>query len=113
MRFLIEQHGFRSLALEGDEAASINLDTYVRTGEGDPRTILAGARSFLRFEEILDSVRWIRARNERNPSDQVRVVHMAEQPREVMRQLAGGEDIERHVADTTIAWQEQTGHRIV
>ena len=30
-----------------------------------------------------------------------------------MRQLADGEDIERRLADTTIAWHEQTGHRIV
>lgn len=36
MQFLIEEHGFRSLALEGDEAASTDLDTYVRTGDGDP-----------------------------------------------------------------------------
>ena len=113
MRFLIDQHGFRSLALEGDEAASINLDTYVRTGEGDPRAILAGARPFLRFAEILEALRWIRARNEWNRSDQVRVVHVAEQPREAMRQLAGGEDIERRAADITIAWHEQSGHRIV
>src|SRR6266508_2017055 len=79
MRFLIEQHGFRSLALEGDEAGSINLDTYVRTGEGDPLAILAGARPFWRFAEILQAVRWIRARNERNPNDLVRVVHAVEQ----------------------------------
>jgi erythromycin esterase len=113
MRFLIEQHGFRSLALEGDEAASIDLDTYVRAGEGDPRAILARARPFWRFAEILDAVRWIRARNERNPSDRVRVVHVADSPREAMRQLASGEDIEQRSADTLIAWHEQTGHRIV
>ena len=113
MRFLIEQHGFRSIALEGDEAASINLDTYVRTGAGDPMAILAGARPFWRFAEILEAVGWIRARNERSPSDRVRVVHVAEPPREAMRQLVGGEDIERRIAGTTIAWHEQTGHRIV
>ncbi len=113
MRFLIEQHGFRSLALEGDEAASINLDSYVRTGEGDPLAILAGARPFWLFAEILQAVRWIRARNERNPIDQVRVVHVAEQPHEAMSQLDGGGDIERRAADITIAWHEQTGHRIV
>src|SRR5262249_26938635 len=113
MRFLIEQHGFRALALEGDEAASIGLDTYVRTGDGDPRATLARARPFWRFAEILDAVRWIRARNERNPGDQVRVVHMAASPREAMRQLADGEGIERHLADTSIAWHEQAGHRIV
>lgn len=113
MRFLIEQHGFRSLALEGDEAASIALDTYVRTAEGDPMAILTGARPFWRFAEILEAVRWVRARNERNPDDRVRVVHVAEQPRVAMRAPVVGEDIEQRLADTTIAWHEQTGHRIV
>jgi erythromycin esterase len=113
MRFLLDEHGFRSLALEGDEAASIVLDTYVRTGEGNPLAILAGARPFWRLAEILTAVRWLRARNERNPSDPVRVVHGAEQPREAMGQLVGSEDVERRLAQITIAWHEQTGDRIV
>ena len=113
MRFLIDEHQFRSLALEGDEAASIDLDTYVRTGEGDPLTILARARPFLRLAEILAAIRWIRARNERNPNDLVRVMHVVEQPREAAVQLAGSEDVERRVAQITIAWHEQTGNRIV
>lgn len=112
MRFLIEQHGFRSLALEGDYLASFYLDTYVRTGEGDPQAILAGARSFLRFGEILDAVRWVRARNERNPGDQVRIVHLADLPREATR-LASGENLEQGLADAIIAWHERTGHRVV
>ena len=113
LRFLIDHHGFRSLMLEGDETASIDLDTYVRSGEGDPLAILARARPFWRFAEILDAVHWIRARNERNPGDQVRVVHAPESPGEAMGQLASVEDIERRLAETTIAWHEQTGHRIV
>src|SRR5436309_8432784 len=113
MRFLVEEHGFRSLALEGDEAASIALDMFVRTGAGDPRAILAGARSFWRLAEILAAVRWLRARNERNPDDPVRVVHVAEQLREAMGQLPGSEDVERRTAQITIAWHEQTGDRIV
>lgn len=113
MRFLVEQHGFRAMALEGDEAASLNLDTYVRSGKGDPKAILAGARPFWRFAEILEAVCWIRARNERSPGDCVRVVHMVEQPRGARRQLVVGEDIEQRIAGTTIAWHEQTGHRIV
>src|SRR5437016_14587108 len=56
MRFLIDEHGFRSLALEGDEAASFDLDTYVRTGEGDPLAILARARPFLRLAQILAEI---------------------------------------------------------
>jgi erythromycin esterase len=113
MRFLIEQHGFRSLALEGDYAASLDLDTYVRTGEGDPRAVLARARTFLRFAEIVEAVRWLRARNERNPGDPVRVVQLADLPSEAWRRLAGGEDIERGLADAVIAWHERTGHRVV
>ena len=41
LRFLVEQLGFRSLALEGDEAKSLQLDEYVRTGVGDPGSLLA------------------------------------------------------------------------
>src|SRR5256885_17199085 len=77
MRFLIDEHQFRSLALEGDEAASIDLDTYVRTGEGDPLTILARARPFLRLAESLSAIRWIRARNERDPNALGRVMDVA------------------------------------
>src|ERR1041385_9225461 len=98
MRFLIDELGFRSLALEGDEEASTHLDTYVRSGDGNPRAILAGARPFLRLEEILAAIRWIRARNERNASDPVRVVHVPEQPGDAMGQRAGSEDVERRVA---------------
>src|SRR2546422_8996169 len=108
MRFLIDKHGFRSLALEGDEAASIDFDRYVRTGEGDPLAILAGARPFWRLAEILAAVRWIRERNEQNPSDPARVVHVVEPP----VQVASSEDVERRVAQITIAWHEQTGDRI-
>src|SRR5262245_16225429 len=45
MRFLVDRHGYRSLALEGDGTASIHLDNYVQSGDGDPLAILAGARS--------------------------------------------------------------------
>jgi erythromycin esterase len=109
MRFMVDRHGYRSLALEGDETASVKLDNYVRSGEGDPQLILAQARSFLRFAEILDAIHWIRTRNEKKPDDQVRVVH-ASRP---LSQYPGSGDIESYVANSTIAWHEQTGHRIV
>jgi hypothetical protein len=35
-RFFRQGRPIRSLALEGDESASVNLDTYARTGEDDP-----------------------------------------------------------------------------
>jgi erythromycin esterase len=113
MRWLVDRHGFRALSLEGDEAASLDLDAYVRAGEGDPRAILARARPFWRFGEILDAVRWIRSHNERRPDDLVRVVHPADAPREATHQLASGEDVERRLADALIAWHERTGQRVV
>jgi erythromycin esterase len=113
MRWLVDRHGFRALSLEGDEAASHDLDAFVRAGEGDPRAILARARPFWRFGEILDAVRWIRSRNEQHPDDPVRIVHPADAPREATHQLAGGEDVERRLADALIAWHERTGQRII
>ncbi|MEV0699108.1 erythromycin esterase family protein [Saccharopolyspora sp. NPDC050389] len=109
LRFLVEELGFRSLSLEGDDAASAELDAYVRTGRGDPREVLAGARSFLRTEEILDAVRWIRSRNERHPDDQVRLA-LADETVGPGQDLA---DIERGLAENTIRWHERTRHKIV
>src|SRR5438067_13934466 len=50
LRFLVEHLGFRSVLVEGDAAKSAELDGYVRTGQGDPRELLADARSFWRTE---------------------------------------------------------------
>ncbi len=109
LRFLVERHGYRSVALEGDENASAALDTYVRTGVGDPRSILSHARVFLRFHEVLDAIRWIRARNQLRPDDPIHVVH----PSRPLPESAGRSEIESHLADTTVEWHERTGHRIV
>ncbi|WP_223839597.1 erythromycin esterase family protein [Saccharopolyspora pogona] len=109
LRFLVEKLGFRSLSLEGDDVASAELDAYVRTGRGDPREVLAGAGPFLRTEEILDAVRWIRSRNEQHPDDPVRLA-LANEAVEPGQDLA---DIERGLAANTIRWHERTGHKIV
>lgn len=109
LRFLVTERGFRALLIEGDDPVSIALDEYVRTGAGDPRALLAGARSFWRTEELLDAVRWLRAHNESHPTDQIRIVQAigeAPQPGDL------GE-IERQLADTAIRWHEHTGHKIV
>jgi hypothetical protein len=46
MRWLVDRHGFRALSLEGDEAASLDLDAYVRAGEETPgRSWLGRGRS--------------------------------------------------------------------
>ncbi|MFI0355196.1 erythromycin esterase family protein [Actinomadura sp. 9N407] len=73
-RFLVEELGYRTLALEEDWTRSLSLDAYVRTGEGDPRELLAEMWLPWRTREILDVITWMREFNERHPNDPVRFV---------------------------------------
>ncbi|AXB42059.1 erythromycin esterase family protein [Amycolatopsis albispora] len=109
LRYLVEAHGFRALALEGDDLASALLDDHVRTGNGDPRRILSESRPFLRAEEILDAVRWLRSFNERHPGDPVRVVHPAAVP-DMPGDRAG---LERMLADGLSRWHDENPAKIV
>ncbi|MEU4966643.1 erythromycin esterase family protein [Streptomyces smyrnaeus] len=115
VRLLVEEHGFRSIALEGDDPARVGLDTYVRTGEGDPRTALAQARPFLRTAEILGLVRWMREYNARNPRDPVRFAGSTPAPGSTPAAAVptGLAEIERELADTTVRWHAESGDRIV
>lgn len=74
LQFLVEQLGFRSLALDMDWTQGIQLDTYVRTGEGDPCGLLADAQPYLQTGEILDVVRWMRAYNKKHQDEPLRIV---------------------------------------
>ena len=109
LRLLVEEHGFRSLALEGDDPVALGLAAYVAEGTGDPRAILAGARSFWRTGEILDVVRWMRAYNERHPEDPVR---FAESPGPEP-QFESLDHVERYLAESTAWWYERSGDKIV
>ncbi|GAA3147153.1 erythromycin esterase family protein [Streptomyces rectiviolaceus] len=110
LRFLVEEQGFRSLVLEGDDPARLGLDSYVLTGAGDPAALLSEARSFLRTEEILDVLRWMRAHNERNPHDPVQLAALSSQSPPPGAGLA---EIERALADDTIRWHERTRQKTV
>ncbi|KOT97197.1 erythromycin esterase [Streptomyces rimosus subsp. pseudoverticillatus] len=112
LRFLVERHGFRSLALEGDDAVRAGLDAYVRTGAGDPRAMLAQARPFWRIEEIADAVEWMRAYNVAHPDDPVRFAG-APEGQQVPQGPGGLADIERVLAEDTIRWQQHTGGKVV
>ncbi|MGW7551614.1 erythromycin esterase family protein [Streptomyces rimosus] len=112
LRFLVERHGFRSLALEGDDAVRAGLDAYVRTGAGDPRAMLAQGRPFWRIEEIADAVEWMRAYNVAHPDDPVRFAGAPEGQR-VPQGPGGLADIERVLAEDTIRWQQHTGDKVV
>ncbi|MFD7547732.1 erythromycin esterase family protein [Streptomyces sp. NPDC059816] len=111
VRLLVEERGFRSLALEGDDATRVGLDAYVSTGTGDPRALLAGARSFWRTAEILDLVHWMRAFNLRRPDDPVRfAASTVTGPVPALDGMAG---IEWTLAEAAIQWHERTGDKVV
>ncbi|MEU6767310.1 erythromycin esterase family protein [Streptomyces sp. NPDC046853] len=105
LRFLVEEQGFRALALEGDDPARLGLDTYVLTGAGDPRAMLLEARAFWRTGEILDVLLWMRAHNERNPHDPVRLAAL---PTQAPPPGAGLAEIERALADDVLRWHEHS-----
>ncbi|MEV0168926.1 erythromycin esterase family protein [Nonomuraea fuscirosea] len=115
LRFLVEEMGFRSIALEGDSAARLKLDEYVRTGRGDPQALLADARSFWQTEEIVEVIRWMRAHNERHPNDPVRFADVIDRAPLQLSNLPEmvGDAIEQRLAEDTIWWHEHTRDKIV
>ncbi|MFI9506919.1 erythromycin esterase family protein [Nocardia sp. NPDC052566] len=72
-RALVIEHGFRALAVQDGARPGARLDEYVRTGAGDPEAVLAGAWRPWRTTEMAGALRWIRAFNEANPDDQIRI----------------------------------------
>ncbi|WP_327656875.1 erythromycin esterase family protein [Streptomyces sp. NBC_00483] len=113
VRLLVEEEGFRSLALEGDDPGRLGLDAYVATGEGDPRVLLAEARSFLRTAGILELVRWMRSYNERHPGDPVRFARPLVEPVRHPTRLDGLAGLERELADGAAWWQRHSGDKVV
>ncbi|CAL9606939.1 hypothetical protein SUDANB121_05568 [Nocardiopsis dassonvillei] len=113
VRLLVEEEGFRSVALEGDDPARLGLDAYIATGEGDPRSLLAGARPFLRTAEVLGLVLWMREYNLRHPRDPVRFLEDPEPDVEHAAPLRGLAAIELSLAEGVARWRERTGDRIV
>src|SRR5829696_7836407 len=105
LRYLVEHHGIRALAIEDDWRIGRALDDHVRTGAGDPRAVLAGAWPPWRTEEVVDVVHWTRTRNEAHPDDPVRIVGLDDAA------LESPDEAERHMADSLVAWQERTGTR--
>ncbi|MEU3065020.1 erythromycin esterase family protein [Streptomyces subrutilus] len=74
-RYLVEEKGFRSFALEGSWSSGLRLNAYVLHGTGDPLTIMReefqNSYAWWNNTEYLDLLRWMRARNLRHPDDPV------------------------------------------
>ncbi|MGW1785583.1 erythromycin esterase family protein [Streptomyces sp. NPDC002143] len=77
-RYLVEQKGFRTVALEAPWSTGRRLDAYIVHGQGDPRRIMSEdfqyAYELWNSAEYLDLVAWMRAYNLRHPGDPVRIM---------------------------------------
>lgn len=73
-RYLVEEKGFTTFALEMSWTAGLQIDEYVRSGRGDARQVVKEALggSPWEREEFLHLVEWIRDHNRRHPGHQVR-----------------------------------------
>lgn len=75
-RYLAQEKGFTTFALETGWAAGVRIDAYVRHGEGDPRALLerefGGGAWPWHVHEYLDLVTWMRAHNARGPRTPLR-----------------------------------------
>lgn len=64
IRALVEELGFRRIALETNLPETEALNRYIQTGEGDPRELLRGMRLWTwETEEVLGLVEWMRSYN--------------------------------------------------
>ncbi|MFB7462485.1 erythromycin esterase family protein [Streptomyces sp. NPDC056224] len=74
-RYLVEEKGFRTFALEGSWSTGLRLNDYVLHGEGDPERIMReefqSSYVFWNSAEYLNLLRWMRGYNLRHPHDPV------------------------------------------
>lgn len=112
LKFLVEELGFRSIALEGGEEISVRLNDYVRTGMADPRALVGDAQPFLRTQEVLDVISWVRHYNTQHLTDPVRFANTADGQRPATLVPDSLAEIERGLAEGTIWWHDHTGDKI-
>ncbi|MFF7071971.1 erythromycin esterase family protein [Streptomyces pseudovenezuelae] len=75
-RYLVEEKGFRSFALELPWSSGVRLDAYVVDGKGDLKDIareeFQGSYRIWNNQDYLDLIEWMRTYNLRHPDDPVR-----------------------------------------
>jgi erythromycin esterase-like protein len=75
LRYLVERMGFRSVAWEEDWTLGVDLDKYIRTGQGDLTVLMSRMSRAWRTQEVADVLRWLRDFNAGRPEhDKVRFV---------------------------------------
>jgi erythromycin esterase-like protein len=73
LRLLVERLGFRSIAWEEDWTLGRRIDAYIRTGRGDPDTLVSRMSPQWQNREVADVLRWLHDFNE-GRTDKVRFV---------------------------------------
>jgi len=64
LRYLVEEMGFDAFAIEATWPEANRIDDYVRTGVGDPASLLSGLYFWTwDTESVLDMILWMRERN--------------------------------------------------
>jgi erythromycin esterase len=63
IRWLVEREGFSIIAIEDRLGHVRQLNEYVLTGRGDPRSLLSGLYHVWQTEEVLALIEWMRAYN--------------------------------------------------
>ncbi|MGK5738578.1 DUF6194 family protein [Micromonospora sp. URMC 103] len=78
-------HGFRSVAVESDRVAGLDVDAYVQGGDASPDAVLdAGfSHGMGRLDANRELVTWLRAYNERRPPDERVTFHGFDAPLEM------------------------------
>ncbi len=70
---LVQEHGFRALALQDDASVGATLDAYVAGGAGTAAAALRPAWRPWRTAETVAALEWIRAFNQEHPDDPVQI----------------------------------------
>jgi len=69
-RYLIENLGFRTIAIEANFSDCLPINEFLRTGEGDPEELLYNTHYWVwDTEEILELILWLREFNQSRPDD--------------------------------------------
>ena len=72
LRFLVEEMDFNGLVMEVPEESAKGINSYIKTGEGDPQKLLVDLGYWVtRTQEVLEMIIWMRAFNELHPNRKV------------------------------------------
>jgi erythromycin esterase len=74
LRYLVEELGFRTLAVETPRDGGERVDTYIRTGKGTAESVVRALWAPWHIQEFADVVRWLRDHNTEHTDDPVSFV---------------------------------------